>query len=514
MLATLIIVFREVIEAGLIISIVMAATRGVSKRGVWVSYGVAGGVLGACIVAAFAGTISAAMEGMGQELFNVIILSLAVLMLTWHNVWMARHGREIALQMKHLGEAVVHGQRTLAALAVVVAVAVLREGSEVVLFLYGIAVSGGDSAFSMFTGGALGLIAGAILGVIMYSGLLRIHSRHIFSVTGWLIALLAAGMAAQAVAFLQQAGMVESLQQTVWNTSSILSDGSLLGKTLHTLIGYTDQPTQLQLLVYVATLAVIFTLMRLFGHAPAKLAPMAAALVVAIGMSCSNSTPAHAFDVDTPYVEQGMAEIELKNRWDSDNRASEDNFRQHVLGVGYGFTSWWSAELEGEWEKEAGHGYSFNATEIENVFQLTDPGEYFLDVGAEVKYEWSHEHQHADEAKALLLLAKQTTQFTHALNVGLSQEVGDYKNRNPEWEAKWMTKYNYLPYFNPGIEYYGEFGEVSHGGDWDGQKHRFGPAIYGKLPGGFQYELGWLIGASKAAEDHAVKLNIEYEFGF
>src|ERR1051326_484662 len=100
MLATLLIVFREVIEAGLIVGIVLAATKDVPSRGRWVSYGVAAGVCGAALVAVFAGEISTLFNGSGQEFFNAAILLFAVLMLTWHNVWMAGHGREIARQMK------------------------------------------------------------------------------------------------------------------------------------------------------------------------------------------------------------------------------------------------------------------------------------------------------------------------------------------------------------------------------------------------------------------------------
>lgn len=277
MLATLLIVFREVIEAGLIIGIVLAATRGVPLRGRWVVYGVMGGIAGACLVAAFAGSISSAMHGVGQELFNVGILSAAVLMLTWHNVWMARHGREIALHMKHVGEAVASGHRSLAALAIVVGIAVLREGSEIVLFIYGIAISGGDSVWMMALGGALGLLFGAALGTIAYLGLLHIPNRHLFTVTGWLIALLAAGMAAQAASLLQQADIITAFSNTVWDSSAFISDSSLLGKMLATLIGYTAQPTGLQLIAYVTTLSVIFLLMRLFGHTPAhQKAPISA----------------------------------------------------------------------------------------------------------------------------------------------------------------------------------------------------------------------------------------------
>ena len=100
MLATVLIVFREVIEAGLIVGIVLAATRGVPRRGLWVGYGIVGGVAGACVVAVFAGEIAALFEGAGQELFNASILLLAVGMLTWHNVWMANHGRVIAQEMR------------------------------------------------------------------------------------------------------------------------------------------------------------------------------------------------------------------------------------------------------------------------------------------------------------------------------------------------------------------------------------------------------------------------------
>lgn len=264
MIAALIIVFRELIEAGLVVGIVMAATRGVTHRTRWVAFGIIAGVIGSCIVALFADAIGKAMEGYGQEYFNAGILILAVLMLTWHNVWMAKHGRAIAAEMKEVGAEVSKGKRSLTALSIVVGVAVLREGSEIVLFLYGIIVAGNDSTSAMVLGSLLGLLAGATMSVLMYLGLLRIPAGKLFSVTSWLIALLAAGMAAQAISFLQQAGTITILTNTIWDTSHILSDRSILGKALHTLVGYSAKPNELQLIVYVLTLAVIFTLMKLF----------------------------------------------------------------------------------------------------------------------------------------------------------------------------------------------------------------------------------------------------------
>jgi len=267
MLGALVIVFREVIEAGLIVGIVMAATRGVAGRGRWVSFGIGAGVLGAAVVAIFAGAISQAFEGAGQELFNASVLGIAVVMLMWHNAWMARHGREIAEEMQSIGTAVSEGVKPLTALAIVVGLAVLREGSEVVLFLYGI-MAQGTSGAALLVGGLLGIAAGAAFTGLTYVGLLAIPTRYIFSVTSWLIALLAAGMAAQSVQFLNNAGVLVALDRTVWDTSWLLSDGSLFGKLLHTLVGYTERPTEMQLMTYIATLFAMFLLMRLARPAP------------------------------------------------------------------------------------------------------------------------------------------------------------------------------------------------------------------------------------------------------
>ena len=265
MLAALIIVFREVFEAGLIVGIVLAVTGSVPHRNRWIGGGVLAGALAACLVAAFAGALSRLFAGMGQELFNAAILSIAVTMLTWHNVWMAHHGREIAGEMRAVGQAVADGTKSLLALAVVVGVAVLREGSEVALFLYGVVASDGGSAASLAVGGFIGLALGAAVCFLTYFGLMHIPPRALFATTTVLITLLAAGMAAQAVAFLERANWLTSLDTVVWDSGALISETSIAGRTLHTLIGYTDQPTEMQLVVYATVLLVTFVLMRLTG---------------------------------------------------------------------------------------------------------------------------------------------------------------------------------------------------------------------------------------------------------
>jgi high-affinity iron transporter len=257
MIATALIVFREVLEAALIVGIVSAATRGIPGRARWIGAGLVAGLVGSIAVAGGAQLISQLAEGMGQELFNASILMLAVLMLAWHNIWMTSHGRELASNARRIGADVRTGAKEMSVVLVVIGVAVLREGSETVLFLYGIAASGETGRASMMAGGALGLAAGVLVGVLLFRGLLRIPLKFFFSVTSALVLLLAAGMAAQAARFLVQANVLPSLATPLWDTSAIVSNSSVLGKALTGLVGYDAQPAGMQIAAFVVVLAAI-----------------------------------------------------------------------------------------------------------------------------------------------------------------------------------------------------------------------------------------------------------------
>ncbi|MEH6366795.1 MAG: FTR1 family protein, partial [Pseudomonas marincola] len=257
MLSTALIVFREIVEAALVVSIVLAATRGVAGRGRWVGGGVLAGIGGAGLLALFADALSELASGMGQEVFNALVMLIAVVMLGWHSIWMGQHGREMSAQLHQMGQAVVTGNTSLAAMAIVVALAILREGSETVLFLYGIAVSEPGQAWPMMAGGLLGITAGIAVGVAIYFGLMRMAMRHLFKVTNALVILMAAGMASQCAGFLVAADWLPALGDTLWDSSGLLSEHSITGKLLHTLIGYTAQPSGVQVLAYLACLSVI-----------------------------------------------------------------------------------------------------------------------------------------------------------------------------------------------------------------------------------------------------------------
>jgi len=261
MAAVTLLVFREVLEAALIISIVCAATRGVPRRGLFVLGGIGLGVIGAVSVALGAGFIADFAGGAGQDLFNAAVLLAAVVMIGWHVVWMSSHGRELARHMQAVGGDVKAGSRSLSVLLTVVALAVLREGSEIVLFLYGMA-AGGIGAAGMAAGIALGISGGALLGFTLYFGLLKVPLKHFFNVTNVMLILLAAGLASNAAGFLVQSDLLPTWGSQVWDTSRALADDSLVGKTLGILIGYKSAPEGIQIVFYVGTLALLLAGIR------------------------------------------------------------------------------------------------------------------------------------------------------------------------------------------------------------------------------------------------------------
>jgi high-affinity iron transporter len=197
MFATGLIVFRETLEAALFVSIIAAATKGTHRRGLWISGGVVTGFVGSLCIAALMGTISAWADGIGQDVLNVVIISIALALLTWHCVWVSTHGKQMAEEAMRLGSNVAKGSKPLWALSIAVALSVLREGAETVLFVAGFSSGSSESSSAMQIGMISGLVAAILVGFLIYLGLAKIKPRYLFSVTNSLIILLAGSLASQ-----------------------------------------------------------------------------------------------------------------------------------------------------------------------------------------------------------------------------------------------------------------------------------------------------------------------------
>ena len=483
----------------------------------------AGGLTGALIVAFFAQQIADAMEGVGQELFNASVLFVAVAMLGWHNIWMQRHGKELANRMNSVGASVSSGALPLYAVATAVGLAVLREGSEVVLFLYGIASGGADST-DLVIGSVAGLAIGAAVGWALYAGLLRLSTKYLFSATSWMILLLAAGMAAGGAKYLNQAGWLPSLGNSLWDTSWLLPQDSALGQIFHVLVGYVARPSGIQLAFYLGSIAVIGGLMIFFNPRKQSLpAGSGAAAVAAVASLFAVSLMARdaqaGFKVYTPYVELHEFEIEYKPSRTIDGDDAKDNKQKHLLGIGYGVNEWWFTEVYAEWEREPGSGeeFFFEAFEWENRFQLTNPGENWADFGLLVEYVHKDLDSSPDKIELALLFAKELGTFDATYNLWFEREIGSGASDDVELAQGFQLKYRLDPAFEPGIEIFSEFGAIDDMQGFDDQKHYVGPIVAGVLPLNdtgtkIKYNVGYLFGISDEAEDGVVKAIVELEF--
>lgn len=527
MLSIAVIIFREALEISIIIGVLMAATRGLAGRGRWIVGGLSAGLVGAVMVAVFAERISNFAEGMGQELFNALILCLASALIIWTIIWMSRYGQKLAQEFKNLGAAIKTGIKPFHTLAVVVALAVLREGSEIVLFTYGI-LAQGERASSVLGGALLGTAVGASAGFAIYYGLVKISVKNLFSVTGWLLAFLAAGMLSQAATLLAAAGILPEMIPSVWDTSAFLSEHGFLGRVFHALLGYSEKPSLLQLITYLLTIGVIVVLMRSFGKSSVsgstKKVITSFAVLLALGAFFSPSQAWATKKVYLPYIDKGELELEYRGSYDWDNNDTKDGAQKHKFAVGYGFTDFWFSEVYAELEKEPHKNSEAEAIEWENLFQLSEPGAWWVDTAFLVEYEFALHNEDADNLECKLIFAKDYGKFLHSLNLTLERGFGGRGEEGEDGEVEkvvhdldggfaWSTRYRMAPEFEPGVEYHADLGSLEHSENFNQQQHQVGPAIYGKL-GNVKYDVGVLFGVSDAAPQVEFKWITEYEIRF
>jgi hypothetical protein len=242
--------------------------------------------------------------------------------------------------------------------------------------------------------------------------------------------------------------------------------------------------------------------------------------VIIIFMCClPNSINAFAVEkVYTPYVVKGEVELEASGDATFDKRIDQENLQTQKYEVGYGVTNRWMTEIGGEIEKERnddGEDLDFSTTEIEweNKFQLTEPGQYPVDVGFLLEYAVSTEDKHADALEWAYLFGKQIGKTEHYANFRFSHEVGGGHSNETEAGFVWSSRYRFNPHFQPGLEYQAEFGGLNEGKSFNEQTHQMGPAFYGKV-GSVKYEMAYLFGTSDAAPQGALRWLLEFEHYF
>lgn len=226
---------------------------------------------------------------------------------------------------------------------------------------------------------------------------------------------------------------------------------------------------------------------------------------------------AHAGPADyvyTPTVEYGEKEIDLK--YGGARKGSDPRESAASIGFGYGAKEWWFTELYLKYKRENGEDTKYDAIEWENKFQLTETGKYPIDIGFLVEIERPKNRAEGWEVKWGPLF--QTEFGKIQLNANLLFQRS-YKAEAPgqaEFQYQWQAKYRWLPQFEFGLQGFGEMGKWDNWSSEDERIHKLGPAVFGKIAlGGKQaikYNAAWLLGASSAAPDHTLRVQVEYEF--
>jgi high-affinity iron transporter len=264
MIAALLITLREGLEAALIAGIVLGVLRKLGRadrsKPVWA--GVVAAVAVSIIVGLTLNALGVAFEGRREEIFEGVAMLLAAGVLTWMIFWMQRQGRQIQTELEFdVREATATGSAW--ALFSLAFVAVVREGIETALFLTAAAFSATPA--QTVVGGALGLAVAIVLGWLMFAAGSRLDVRAFFRVTSVLLILFAAGLVAHGVHELQEAALLPTLVEHVWDVNHILDEGGALGTFLVALFGYNGNPSLLEVFSYLGYMFTVFFVTRLGG---------------------------------------------------------------------------------------------------------------------------------------------------------------------------------------------------------------------------------------------------------
>jgi high-affinity iron transporter len=257
MLATLVIFLREGVEASMIVAILLAYLNRTGQREHFrdVFLGV-----GAALMLATAGgaaayeTIRSYDGSRVQTIFETATFAVAAGVLTYMTFWMRSHARSLSSELRARADAALDG-RARWGLALLAFQAVGREGLETVVFTLAIIFS--TSAAGALSGAVIGLAGSLCIAFVIYRLGHKLNLARFFTVIGVLLMVFAAGLLADTVQNLQELGWLPLLDAPMWHSARLLSENSAFGDVLHSFFGYSDAPTPLQLLVYVAYVATV-----------------------------------------------------------------------------------------------------------------------------------------------------------------------------------------------------------------------------------------------------------------
>lgn len=258
-----IVVFRECLEIALLLGVIMAVTKPVANSRVYIVLGALIGIVLAAIFALSTRAISTSFGGLGDELFDSCVILLTAAIISWTVVWMQGYTKKIKKDLSKLSENITAGLTSQFMLVLVVATAILREGAEIILFVYSVSSVKNLEGTKYLIGIGIGAFAGLTVGIALYLGLMKLAGKYVFTISTILLTLIAAGLAAEAAGILTSSGFIEAYSDQLWDTSWFISNESIMGKILNVTMGYDSKPNGMQIAFYLSSILITVSFMKL-----------------------------------------------------------------------------------------------------------------------------------------------------------------------------------------------------------------------------------------------------------
>ena len=241
---------REGIEMALIVAILLGYLRSIDQkrhfRSVWFGVGVA--ALACVAIGAGLEVASSELDKRAVEAFEGFAMIFAVVVLTGMAFWMRRQASGLSAELRAQVDRAL-GSGSVAAVVLLAATSIGREGLETTLFLFA-GSTGAASGAEFVLGGVLGFAIAAAVGLVIYQGSARLPIKQFFTVSSIVILVIAAGLLSNSLTKLYEAALIDNLGVRPWDTDHLISVTSTFGKFLNTLLGYDSAPAISQIVLY------------------------------------------------------------------------------------------------------------------------------------------------------------------------------------------------------------------------------------------------------------------------
>lgn len=231
------------------------------------------------------------------------------------------------------------------------------------------------------------------------------------------------------------------------------------------------------------------------------------------------------FEIRYPIVDYREFEFEHNGSTSLDSRSAKNNNQSYTFELGYGLFPWWEPEIEAPFNAPPGANNAFSGFTLENTFQFAEAGEYWLTPGFFAQYSHAASRANADQITFGPTVQHEWNDTLgsklatlHTLNLFVSKQVGRNRNDATPMAVAWQSRVDINPFFEPGVEYYGNFNNIVDRTTMSGPTHRVGPVVVGLVNfyqyGKVKYEAGYLFGLNNATERGTIRWRFEYERAF